>query len=132
MPTSKGPDDPRFHAAVDLLGRSGAETFQIRYSDDPEPVVWVVDAKWKAGRECAGALNPLDAILRLLEQVMDGGLCTHCHRPTGVCDDWTQEMPMTEVVCWYMYDPEMQTFRRGCEGDTPRRGKSPPRKGARR
>jgi hypothetical protein len=26
-------------------------------------------------------------------------------------------MPLNESVCWYQWDPEMKTFRRGCEGD---------------
>jgi hypothetical protein len=25
---------------------------------------------------------------------------------------------VAQVVCWYRFDPELKTFRRGCEGDT--------------
>lgn len=58
------------------------------------------------------------AVLRLLEQVVDGGRCTHCRRPTGVSEDWTATLPLEETFCWYVFDPELETFRRSCEGDT--------------
>lgn len=111
-------DDPRFVASVDMLGRTGATSFQIRYDDEQDPVVWVAVAQWGAVFECAAGMNPLKAVLRLLEHVVDGGKCTHCRRPTAVSDDWTATMPLGDVFCWYIFDPEVKTFRRSCEGDT--------------
>lgn len=121
--------DPRFIASIELLHRTGARSFQIRYSDDEKPVVWIAVGTWRWARgrpvakggeersECAAALQPLRAILRLLDQVVDGGTCAHCGKPTGVSDDWKGAMPLEEHVCWYRFDPELATFRRGCEGD---------------
>jgi hypothetical protein len=53
--------------------------------------------------------------MRLLDQTIDGGTCTHCGRPTGVTDRWESSMPLADVVCWQVYDPELRVFRRGCE-----------------
>lgn len=109
--------DPRLVAAIELLRRSGARTVQIRYDDDPQPTVWVVDAEWsRGGRDCAGALDPVTAAVRLCETVLDGATCAHCGRGAGVSDDWTARLPLPEHVCWYQFDPELETFRRGCEG----------------
>lgn len=119
-------------AAVDLLRRTGASTFEIRYTDDNEPVVWVAVSGYhtdKRGRpvatgkpnryEAAAALTPELAIYRLADQLLDGGgQCQHCHRPTGVAHD-LGDMPHSAAVCWYQYDPELATYRRGCEGDRP-------------
>lgn len=113
------PKDPLLVASLDLLRRSGAKTVQIRYDDDPKPTVWVVDAEFRQGRDCAGALTPARAAFRLLEQILDGvGKCAHCGRPSGVTEDWREEMPMAHVFCWYVFDPETEKFRRSCEGET--------------
>jgi hypothetical protein len=119
MTAPGGMDDPRFIAAVDLIGRTGAKSFAIRYTDDEPPVVWAAVAEYGDGRaEAAGALHPIVAVLRLAELLVDGGQCTHCGRPTGLDVDSIDTMPLDTLVCWYQFDPELATFRRGCEGDT--------------
>lgn len=118
------PKDPRFTAAIKMLERTGISSFGLRYQDDQDPVVWVAVVEYSAektphtnGAEAAGAMTPLQAVLRLCEQVMDGGECAHCHRVCAVETDWRNKMPLEDVVCWYVYDPETKAFRRGCEGD---------------
>jgi hypothetical protein len=109
-------------AAIEMLGRTGAIDFQMRYSDDEYPTIWIAASSWMRHindqnlrlYETASALNPEQAIFRLCSQVMDGGECTHCHRPTGF-DEEHLDMPMSEIVCWYLYDPELKKFRRSCE-----------------
>jgi len=108
----------RLLAAVDLIGRTGAHGFQLRFSDDEEPIVWLAVAQYRDTADAAGALDPLRAVLRLAEQLIDGGRCTHCDRPTGLEPDTLDAMPLDAMVCWYQYDPELGTFRRGCEGDS--------------
>jgi hypothetical protein len=111
---------PKFIAAFDLLGRSGATQFQIRYCDDQQPVIWMAAVSYKrsgtAFWEAAGATDPETATLRLCEIMIDVGICTHCHRGTGFVPD-LDEMPtvMGIDICWYQWDPELATFRRGCE-----------------
>jgi hypothetical protein len=104
--------------------------FQIRYSDDEQPIIWMCVAKYyiggaglpvsKGGKPAfavgAGS-DPLTAMMKLLDEVVDGAECAHCHKPTGVTDHWTSTMPMATAICWWQYDPETKTFRRGCEGD---------------
>lgn len=111
-------EDPRFIPATEMIGRTGAKSFQIRYSDDEVPVVWFAVAVYNETQfECAAAPDPIGAVLRLCDQIVDGGMCTHCQRPTGFIAD-LDPVPLGEVVCWYQWDPELKTFRRGCEGDT--------------
>jgi hypothetical protein len=106
--------DPRLPAAVELIGRTGSEGFQLRYCDEEKPVVWLALAEYGDHWEVAAAMAPGTAIFRLCEQLVDGGKCTHCGRPTGVTFDF-DPMPVPESVCWYQWDPELATFRRGCE-----------------
>lgn len=110
--------EPVMIAALDLLRRTGAKEVQIRYSDDEEPTVWFVVGTWGEQYECAAALSPPTAALRLAERVVDGGLCTHCGRATRVEVDFASELPLADHICWYVFDPENRTFRRSCEGDT--------------
>src|SRR5437660_3643913 len=121
------PEDPRFVAAVKLVGRTGACSFQIRYSDDEQPVVWMAVAEYYIGPsgkptkeygkhtyEVGAGMDPLTAVLRLLDNLVDGGICAHCNKPTGVTDHWQRPMPLSKQVCWYIYDPELQEYRRSC------------------
>ena len=109
----------RMLAGVDFIRRTGSSTFSLRYSDDEEPVVWMAIAGYADGvHEVDASLSPLRAVLRLCERLADGGRCTHCNRPAGLDPDSLETMPLDELVCWYQYDPELKTFRRGCEGGT--------------
>lgn len=111
------PKDPRFVAAIDLIHRTGSRGFQIRYDDEQDPVVWVAVGKWGDTYEAAGAMTPLKAVMRLLEAAMDGGTCAYCTKPTAVSDNWVSPTIADELICWWLFDPETQTFRRSCEGD---------------
>lgn len=111
-------DQDRFHAGINLIRRTGAIGFQVRVSDEEEPTVWMAIAKYIDGRaEVDASLDPLRAVLRLCERLCDGGMCNHCKRPCGLEPDSIDTMPMNNEICWYQYDPELKTFRRGCEGD---------------
>jgi hypothetical protein len=108
-------DDPRLAAAVDLLRRTGAASFAVRYSDDETPIVWLAVAEYRDGRwEAAAGHHPLQATLRLCDTVVDGGKCTHCGRMTGFEAKALDAMPANELVCWYQYDPGRQAYVRGC------------------
>jgi len=126
--------DPRFTAALDLLRRTGAKSTSIRWSDDEEPTVWMAVVEWRVdptrgvpmaeaegeyeiGYDAAAALHPLPAVLRLCEQVVGGpgSFCVHCQRPGGFAADLKPRAD--KGVCWYQWDPELETFRRSCEGD---------------
>lgn len=106
-------------AGVDLLGRTGAKSIQIRYCDEEEPTVWMAVAEYTRPEgtyfDTAAAMNPAGAVLRLVELMVDGGMCQHCKRPTAVEADFTANTPLDELFCWYVFDPERKTFRRSCE-----------------
>jgi hypothetical protein len=128
--------DPRFIAGVQMLERTGARDFRVGYTDpdEGEPVVWYATCRWQIGtdgrpiakggrarHEAAGAMNGLDAVMRLCERVIDGGTCAHCGQHT-IFDDNPTDSPFDALLealgCVYAWDPELATFRRGCEGDT--------------
>lgn len=109
-------------AGIHFIRRTGARQIQIRYSDDNEPVVWFIVAKYDGGNpagiegfETDSALDPLRAVLRLCERLTDGGECWHCHRKTAFEPDSIGSMPFDQMICWYQYDPELKKYRRGCE-----------------
>lgn len=120
------PTDPRFMAVVDMVRRTGCAEFQLRYSDDKVPTVWMAVARYRRGPDGrpratgpvdtfdAGAgPDPYTAVCRLLDQVVDGGTCVHCGRPTGFSDD-PEHLPLGDVVCWYQFDPSTAKIVRGC------------------
>lgn len=122
-------DEPLLAAAVELLGRTGAQSFQLRYSDDETPVVWIAVVAHRVDRrgvpiprggkeryEVASALSPALAALRLCELLVDGGICRHCGKPSAVTEDFAVTPPVDTTLCWYQFDPELATFRRSCEG----------------
>jgi hypothetical protein len=111
-------EDKRIPAAIALLGHTGATEVQVRYCDEERPVVWMAVARWGKRWEVTAAMTPALAVFRLCDEVIDGGQCTHCRRPTGFTPDF-EAMPASRLVCWYQWDPECEAFRRGCAGDVP-------------
>lgn len=129
--------DPKFLAGIKLLERTGIQSFRIGHTDedDGDPVIWHATATWgispstgrpmpRGGRiqhEAAGALHPLTAVMRLCELVVDGATCIHCLQHT-IFDENPMDTPFDDLLnaigCVYAWDPELKTFRRGCEGDT--------------
>jgi hypothetical protein len=108
--------EERFLAGVKMVERTGSSQFQLRWSDDEEPTVWFAVAIYPDKRwDTAAGHNPFVAVARLLETLIDGGTCKHCGRPTGLDPTSLETMPMNKLICWYQYDPELKTFRRGCE-----------------
>lgn len=108
--------DPRLGAAVELLGHCGAAEFQLRYCEEEQPVVWVAAARWHDHWSCAGGMGPAEAIYRLCTDVIDGGTCTHCGRPTAFSEGYELLPAMLPAeVCWYRWDAQLALFRRSCE-----------------
>ena len=108
---------PRFTAALALVGRTGASSFQIRTSSGEDPEVWVAVAIYETAAEAAAALDPEQAVLRLAAQVIDGGLCAHCAKPTIFHADLQDQTRLEDALgfCVYQFDPELAVYRRGCE-----------------
>lgn len=113
----------KLKAAVDVIGRTGAHSIQIRWSDDEEPTVWFVVAEFDEDVwETASGRDPIEAALRCAEQLLDGGQCRHCGLPSALDTDWENPLATFAAkaglpICSYTYDPELATFRRSCEGE---------------
>lgn len=80
--------------------------------------MWIAVAEYRreGGSNFAvgAAFTPTAAVMRLCDEVIDGGECQHCHRPAGFAED-IAPIPIGSVVCWQQWDPELSTFRRSCE-----------------
>ena len=115
-------DDDIIRACVDCIAHTGAASFSLHHSDPDEgTVVWTAVAEYHHETRppvmaCGAAAHPIQAVLRLVEEVLDGGQCQHCMRPSAFSTDLSS-MPLDKFLCWYAYDPELKTIRRGCSGE---------------
>lgn len=123
-------NDPRYVAAIDLVRRNGAREIQLRYDDEQNPIVWVAVAGFSIingkiaqsrgkinAHQAGGGLDPLSALFALCRACLDRqGRCVHCDRNTMFDENFSAQ-PLEAFYCWYQWDPEMKTFRRGCEGE---------------
>ena len=108
-----------YEAAVDLVRRTGAREYRFDSLTFDDKIVWIATASYPDGRwDSASSPAPYRSAIRLAEQLVDGGTCAHCKRPTGV-DERYDDPPSGDIngdrLCWYQYDPELKKFRRGCE-----------------
>jgi hypothetical protein len=114
----EGKADPRIVAAFDLLGRTGAHSTQLRYSDDETPTVWMAVAEYKRRTgsvyEAASSVDAVQAVLRLCAQLLNGGQCVHCKRTT-VFERSSGVIGNPSGVCWYRWHEATQRYRRSCE-----------------
>lgn len=118
-------EDPRLLPAIDLVRRTGGIEFQLRFQSDQEPTVWIAvvghslnahghPTEGEVNRwSTAAGLTPPAAVFALLDNLIDGGTCAHCLRPSGFAPT-IEQMPADQLLCWTQWDPELATFRRGC------------------
>lgn len=104
------------NACTNLLGRTGCDEYATRVSKDEHPIVFIFMARWGDHWEAMAGTKLSQAVFRMAQHIVDGGLCVHCQKPTGVDRDFADELD-TEHICWYQMDPELKRFRRSCEGD---------------
>lgn len=117
-------------AGVELLGRSGAEAFELAYDDDHKPRVdWWAGANWR-GHRVFSEKYPYgaQAVEDLLGRVLNGGLCTRCERITvlGIVTPQPKRSklrPPDKVgYCTFILhatdldDPNTYRYVRDCEG----------------
>lgn len=116
-------DSAKMKAASQLIERTGAKNFRIGMSDDgEEPTVWYVCAAYKnvsgvVAGEAAAAMDPLTAMLRLCEQLINGAECTNCGKTTGFSmerDDLVEKLESCGV-CIVVYNEETESFNRSCD-----------------
>lgn len=88
MPTDA---DVRLRAAVELIGRTGATSFEVGYEDDDVPVGqapnWYATAEFHGGPVRTDLhVWPHQAAEALARRLLDGGTCTHCGDIVNVGD----------------------------------------------
>lgn len=101
-------------AAADLVGRSGATSFEIGYLHDDVPAD---EAGWYATAYYRGARltgehpsDPARAAEALARAVLNGARCTHCNGEVLIGD----QLPTRRNYC--QWRREGQRWTRGCEG----------------
>lgn len=79
----------RLLAAARLIGHTGARTFELGYErDDPADPGWWARASYGGDVvRLAEFRRPTDAAEALLAQLIEGGRCTWCHRPTTLTEN---------------------------------------------
>lgn len=126
------PEDPRFTGMFKLLKKVAVESVTIRYSEPDEeegeaPTVWLAIAEFgnRARRrtlpgqptpfDAAAGSSPQVAMIRLCEQLLDGGQCSHCGRPTSFVS--MGEAPVDGgIVCWVAWDAKKEEYVQDCGG----------------
>lgn len=123
-------------AAADLVGRSGAQGFEIGYLHDDVPVAeagWYAHAQYRGTRiTCADQPSPTAAAEGLARRLLTGAKCAHCGRlvsldPAGAYardatlvdgSPWLAgQQAAAGVCCWRRAG---RSWVRGCEA-----GRSP-------
>jgi hypothetical protein len=76
----------------------------------------------KEPRYVVGAgMHPVNAILDLLDELIDGGICVNCGRATAFDGaDLLLKGPLPNVIegipaCWITYDADAAKYVRDCE-----------------
>lgn len=155
-------DKERFLAATDLVRSTGVAGLEIRHSpEDEPPIIWSCVASWFVGKggqpisetqaKAASPLKPprtafevgssmvgpVEALHRLVAEVIDSGHCAQCQRPSAV--DWTgtelagvlmsetnEHGTTVDPLCIIAWAPRRQGVRgqfvRACDGKTYRAG----------
>jgi len=125
----KPEQEARLKAASDLVARTGARSLAIRYSEPDEgddgPIVWIAIAEFSrpkgAVSQVGAALSPVEAIHRLLDSLIDGGLCKRCGRATAFDgENMLRKGRLPDVIegiptCWITYDDDAEKYVRDCE-----------------
>lgn len=71
-------DEDALVAAADLVGRTGARSFQIGYLDDEPGSLWYAHAQYRGARITAEGPGPVEAAEALARRLLTGGKCTGC------------------------------------------------------
>jgi hypothetical protein len=71
-------DEDALIAAVDLVGRTGAEGFKVGYLDDEPGTDWYAEAQFRGAKVIVEAPGPVEAAEALARRLMEGGKCVRC------------------------------------------------------
>lgn len=125
-------DDDALRAAVELVGRTGATSFEIGYLHEDVPVeeaAWYAHAQYKGARiTVENKASPVEAAEGLARRLLAGAQCQHCRKLVTLSDAgamardtvltngtrWTAEQQAAAggLCRWRRMG---STWKRGCE-----------------
>lgn len=133
-------DEDALVAAVDLVGRAGAQGFEVGFLHDDVPsaeAAWWAHAQYRGARLAVeNQIGPVEAAEALAHRILDGGMCTHCgglitltgvgamFYPNAVSPipgmaPLTEEQARSRPQCrWIRQGPK---WMRGCDQGRPRK-----------
>jgi hypothetical protein len=82
-------DEDALIAAADLVGRTGAQGFEIGFLHDDVPAAeagWYCHAQYRGARVIAEGAGPVEAAEALARRLLEGGRC-RCGRLVALSDD---------------------------------------------
>ena len=71
-------DEDALFAAADLVGRTGAKSVEVGYTDDEPGSPWYAHAQYRGARITEEAAGPVEAAEALARRLLSGGKCTRC------------------------------------------------------
>jgi hypothetical protein len=81
-------DEDALHAAVDLVGRSGATGFELGYLHEDVPVEeagWYAHAQYRGARiTVEDKTGPVEAAEALARRILNGAHCAHCGKTVSM------------------------------------------------
>lgn len=83
LPEMTTDETDRLHAAVDVIGRTGAKDFEVGFDDEaPTNACWYArcDVVGVGNTSVAGITDPASAAEKLARKLINGGTCSHCGR----------------------------------------------------
>lgn len=105
-------DDDAFNAAVELIGRTGANAFEIGFAREDVPVEqagWYAQAQYRGARIIVEEhRTPVEAAEALARRLLTGGRCTHCRGTITLSD----RAPTTGPAC--RWTRQAARWERGC------------------
>lgn len=95
-------DGDRITAAVELIARTGARSFEVFYIDDPDleasETLWTAQVVHRGSKVWETTTDPIDSTEQLAAKIVTGGMCVHCHRQTAITDE---RCPPFGLICGY-------------------------------
>lgn len=124
------PDDDAMTAAVEVIGRTGARSFNVGFLHDDAPseqAAWYAHAQYKGTRiTVENKAGPLEAAEELARKLLDGGQCQHCRKVVSLSGSavvrdktlitgikWSKEAQAAAGLC--RWRREGNRWKRGCE-----------------
>lgn len=90
-------DQDAMYAALDLVGRTGAQGLEFGYLNEGVPIEkadWYAHAQYRGARiTVEHHTGPVEALEALARRLLDGGMCARCGGLVALSDDGAMAYP---------------------------------------